>query len=522
MTAFESLPPLVVELDGRPLDARFAESLAGVRVLQRLSLPSLCELTFGASSPKLADTDSLLPGTPLRVTTADDAILFDGEITGLNHAHDPACQHDIRVRAFDRLHRLRKRQRVRAFPEKTLTALARDLAGDLGIDLDIDDAGPVWPKIVQWRQSDLELLTEVAGRCGLYFTLRGNVLHFVTLGGDGSAVSLELGTSLLEAELDASTEPACRQLEVRAWDPWHALPCDGDASEARSGRRIPLELDPTRVGSPGERTLADLALQDSSQAACVAQAELDRRVAGEVVLKGTAAGDVRLRPGSCVELSGVSSAFSGRYLLTAVTHSLDRESGFRSMIDTSPPPPDRREHGTITTLGHVLDADDPAGLGRVKVSLPTYGGIETDWLLVLMNGAGDGKGLISIPDKDDQVLVLLPRHDPAQGVVLGGLYGVSEPPDTGIENGRVRRYTFMTPGGQRLRLDDERRTARVDTCDGNSMTLSPGRARLADSRGSYVELTDDHVRVHAAADLELEAPGKSIRIRGARIDFQEA
>ena len=42
---------------------------------------------------------------------------------------------------------------------------------------------------------------------------------------------------------------------------------------------------------------------------------------------------------------------------------------------------------------------------------------------VLSVGAGSGKGLVACPDVDDQVLVLLLHGDPAQGIVLGGLYG---------------------------------------------------------------------------------------------------
>jgi phage baseplate assembly protein gpV len=222
-----------------------------------------------------------------------------------------------------------------------------------------------------------------------------------------------------------------------------------------------------------------------------------------------------------VELTGVAAPFEGRYVLTAVTHTVDRQAGFRSLFDTAPPSSPVRARGTITTLGVVTDVADPDGLGRVRVSLPNYRGIETDWLAVLTPGAGVGKGLVSIPDREDHVLVLLAREDPAQGVVLGGLYGANPPPDPGVGAGHVRRYTFVTPGGQRLRLDDEKKSARVENSGGCYMELSPGRARIADSHGSYVQLTSEQVRVHANTDLELEAPGKTVTIRGAKVDFQE-
>jgi hypothetical protein len=44
--------------------------------------------------------------------------------------------------------------------------------------------------------------------------------------------------------------------------------------------------------------------------------------------------------------------------------------------------------------------------------------------------------------------------------------------------------------------------------------------RLENGKGSYVELSADKVRVHAAVDLELEAPGQAVLIRGQSIDFE--
>ena len=112
--------------------------------------------------------------------------------------------------------------------------------------------------------------------------------------------------------------------------------------------------------------------------------------------------------------------------------------------------------------------------------------------------------------------------DPAQGIVLGGLYGAEAPPDSGVEAGTVQRFTFMTPGGQRLQLDDEHKSVCVETSGGDALELRPGYSRLSDRHGNYVEMNREHVKMHSSADLELEAPGNAVRIRGARIDFEQA
>jgi phage baseplate assembly protein gpV len=125
---------------------------------------------------------------------------------------------------------------------------------------------------------------------------------------------------------------------------------------------------------------------------------------------------------------------------------------------------------------------------------------------VVSAGGGKGKGLVALPDVGDQVLVLLPQEDPSLGVVLGGLYGSGGLPEAVVVDAdRVSGYLLRTHDGQFLLLDDSRRTVRVEN-----------------SEGSFIEMTPDRVLVHAKADLVIEAPGRSVRIRGQTIDFERA
>jgi phage protein D/phage baseplate assembly protein gpV len=526
MSALEVLPRLSVELNGVALDAAAGAALSSVRVLQRLSLPSLCELTFIEPGNGLAAAEQFLPGTSVRIsvareTVAEDAdALFTGEVTVIHHKYGSANEREVRLRAFDPLHRLRKRQPVRALVELTLGDLARELVRDLGLEVRIEDPGPVWPRLMQWRQSDLELLTEVAARSGLYFTVCGEVLQFLTLEGTGDDLELSVGDTLLEVRFEATTEPACRSVSIRAWNTQTTTNYTAVADSPRVGRSIQLEPAPTDVGASGSRTLVDESAPSDAHASLLAQAELDRRVAGEVTLEAVAAGDVRLQPGRRVQVRGVAPPLEGRYVITSTEHSIDRECGFRSRFETTSPPAVTRARGCVTTMGIVLDVDDPEKLGRIRVSLPNYCAVETDWLEVLSPGGGSGKGLVTLPDAGDRVLLLLPREDPAQAVVLGGLYATDGPPDAGVRDRRVLRYTFVTRGGQRLYLEEEDKIARLENGTGSFVEIAPGRTQISNGDGSYVELTRERVRVHANADIEIEAPGRSLTFRGAKVDFQ--
>ncbi|MFN2130944.1 MAG: phage baseplate assembly protein V [Anaerolineae bacterium] len=508
MSPLTTTPRVTLFADGTALPADETRALNAVHVQARLSVPALCELVFSDPPGPVDVSDRLQPGARLRVAVDGAGVpLFSGEVTAVEYAYGPSRQREVRVRAYDLLHRLRKRQSVRAFVQVTVSELAQELGAEVGLRVRAAAAGPMRRRLVQHRRSDLDLLADMAAEAGLYLVLREETLHLVTLAGMAEeAVPLVLGESLLEARVELNGEPACRAVRFAGWDPLRVEPYEGRASSARIGREVGAEVPPSRLGGNGERNHVGQHLEDNGHAQMAAQAELDRRVAYEVALWGVAEGNPRLRPGTPVAVQGVDERLAGRYVLTEVRHAIDHRKGFVSELSTLPPVlsgQGERAGASEHALGIVTAVSDPERLGRVRVSLPGYGDVETEWMHVVSAGAGRNKGMVVLPDVGDRVLVLLPHGEPGAGVVMGGLYGMGGPADSGVEGGRTRRYTLQTPGGQRVVLDDGRQAI-----------------RLEDSSGNVVELTPEVVRIHAATDLELEAPGRKVVIRGDQIDFQ--
>lgn len=506
MKGVATIVPLVVEVDGGALADDDLRTLATARVRQRLSAPTVCELSFRGAADAVPDVLAS-PGAELRLSVPDyDEPLFAGDVTAVEHAYGPSREHALVIRAYDRLHRLRKTQEgAGELTEVTVEELAAELVGAIGLSVQASDPGPLWRNVVQHRRSDLELLIVLAERCGLYATVRGDVLHLLTLEGDGSAVSLALGQELLEARMELNADRVVGSVSATGWDTLRAEPHSATASTPRSGRRVAAGVAAADVGGAGEFSLLDEHTVDDDHAAGLAQAELDVRTAHAVTLWGIAEGDPRLRPGAQVAVTGLRSELDGQHVLTDVTHTVDEQRGFVSAISSAPPDPRGRPTAAVAALGRVASVDDPDGRGRVRVRLPAYGDVESDWLGVVAPAAGPDKGIVALPDVDDSVLVMLTHEDPAAGVVVGGLYGTNGPPDPGISEGSVRRYSLRTPGGQVVTLDDER-----------------SALRLEDSTGSFVELSPERAVVHAAVDLTIEAPAKAIVVRGNTVEFEQA
>jgi len=521
MDALVSLPKLTINIESEPLAIDDARAITDIRVQQRLSMPSLCEISFVDVKGDIANSELFSVGKLLDVMLQDctDSI-FSGQITAIEYIYNSNNERIVRIRGYDKLHQLRKRQPVYAHIDLTLLELVQALTADLGVSVNMDTPGPVWKKLIQYRQSDLELITEMSERCGLYYYLHADELIFTSLEGYGEPVSLCMADSLLEVRVTANTDPACRSVTSTSWDPWRAETNKGTVKSARSGRAIRLDMAPELVGGTGERTLANRLAQDIQQTEVVAQAELDRRIAGEVVLYGVANGNPALHPGVPIDVSGMAESINGQYILTSVIHTFDHHKGYVSEIETKPPQWMQRESYSNTTVGVVTDVTDPEKLGRLRVSLPNFDDIETDWLQVLIPGAGENKGVIALNDLGDNVLLLLNHNDPAQGIILGGLYGTVSPPESGVIDGKIQCYTIKTPGGQVVQLNDDKNSLTVKNAKGTSIRLSPGVVKITNQDGSYLRMTSKKVCLHSKTALDIEAPGQAIVIRGKSIDFE--
>ncbi|MBI3560631.1 MAG: hypothetical protein HY080_02795 [Gammaproteobacteria bacterium] len=521
MDQLVTLPQLSITINGIALPIPTARLLGEIRIQQRLSLPTVCELTFIDPQASLAATTQIRPGDQFSIhLSSNNAWLFNGQITALEYDYGPEGQKIVRIRGYDKLHQLRKRQPVRAHVEVTLRELVQALVADLSLTVDIAATGPVCKKIVQYRQSDLELMTEIAERHGQYFILRDEVLVFCSLSGFGTRIPLTQGNNLMESRVVASAEPACRSVKSSGWDPWRAEQHSGNASAPRSGRQIALQVSPESFAANGERTMVDVTVQDNIQADELAQAELDRRFCGEVIFTGVARGDPRLQPGIPIEIDGLADPVSGCYVLTAVTHLFDHTKGYISILDTAPPERLEKAHSQhLATLGIVTRVDDPDGLGRMRVLLPNFNNIETDWLQVVIPGAGENKGVIALNTVDDRVLVLFINNDPSQALVLGGLYGTTQPPNAGVVAGEIKQYTLQLAGGQKIVLDQDKNTVSLNNGNGTAISLSPGRAKMINNDGSFIEMSRDKLTIHAKVPMVFESPGQPITLRGQSIDF---
>lgn len=495
MRQVQGLPELIITLAGRRLTTAEVARVVSVRVHSALARPTQCLIAWATDASVGLDPAT---GDALRVEIGGHREpLFVGEVTVVEYSLRADTGRQVRVRAYDALHRLRKRQFTRLHPDADLHDLAATLSAGSG--LTVDAPGVRLGDVYQCARSDLDLLVEQCARVGRYPVAHGGVLRLVDLTGDGEPTRVEYGTTLHAAEIEVSQEPAFRSVESTWWTPESAGSDHETATDGRAAAGVRADAAPARVGGGGALLRSD----DLGEPRDLAQAELDVRRMGEVTALLVAEGDPSLQAGRRVEVRGVRPALEGTYAIAEATHDIT-VAGYETTVSTEPPQAPARRPPDQVTLGLVDDVTDPADRGRVRVRLPAYPDLVTGWAPVLLPAAGRDKGVVALPDVGDTVLVLLPGRDPTQAIVLGGLYGPLTPPSA-PSGERGTTMVLRTADGQQVTLDGPRHT------------LS-----LTDGAGSHVEIGPTLLRITAATDLLIEAPGRAMRVRARTVDFEEA
>lgn len=166
-------------------------------------------------------------------------------------------------------------------------------------------------------------------------------------------------------------------------------------------------------------------------------------------------------------------------------------------------------------IGIVTQNDDPEGLCRVKVSYPWHDQPrESYWARLASPMAGKGRGLVTIPEVGDEVLLAFERDDLRFPFVLGGLWNGKDKPPVDSEGGKNDKRLFKSRGGHQLLFDDGARgVVELSLKDGKKLRLDDDGMRFDDGKGNRVSVDS------GSGAMTIEATGK-LTIKAASVAIQ--
>ena len=348
MTELGIVPGIVateasIEIDGQE-NARLSAGLLDLVVEETTEGLYRCEARFGnwgtidgAVGYVYFNRDVLDFGKSLVVRLGageGEGEVFRGRITALESQYSRSSPASVTVLAEDRAQDLRMVRRSRAFEEMTDADVFSQIAGEHGLQPDIDADGPSHALLAQVNQSDLAFIRERARWLDAEVWLDDRTLHVQSRTRRtpaGQDLSLTLDQGLLEFTVGADLARQHTSVVASGWDVGAKDVISFEATDSA----ISSELAGAESGAGilssafGDRVdqLVHAVPLSSSEAEALAQATFRAQARRFVCGNGLAMGDARLRVGATVSINGAGTPFEGAYYVSRVRHVFIRRPG---------------------------------------------------------------------------------------------------------------------------------------------------------------------------------------------------
>ncbi|MDZ7268438.1 MAG: phage baseplate assembly protein V [candidate division KSB1 bacterium] len=181
---------------------------------------------------------------------------------------------------------------------------------------------------------------------------------------------------------------------------------------------------------------------------------------------------------------------------------------------------ERRRPSVVS--GVVINNCDLLRQGKVLVRIPSLG--EEVWARVASSGAGSSRGIMYIPQPDDEVVVNFVNDDPNDAQIVGGSWSTRDsPPVASPTDLLVKRKikTGLAGGlGHEVEFDDALQTITITSSTKQKIAIAPEKIEISTLGGAAkVTLnTAGTITIEAALSLELKAKGM-IKLEAAKVDI---
>lgn len=304
---------------------------------------------------KYSDGDLFLPGKKVELWMGYYGkdrlrLMLTGEITSLRPTFPSNAMPALAISGLNLLHQLRTCQESMPYIKRTDTEIATAIAKRLKVDLEKDDNAAAqekpYPYLFQNNEYAIVFLMERARRIGydLFVVETGSngkaqksCIHFgPSENVKRTTYELKYGLSLLEFQPTLTIADQVTEVVVHGWDKVKKKTIEGKATREQlttkgigaAGNQAAID---TAISNRQE-VIADKPVADENEANDLALSTLENIAKEMVKATTTTVGLPDLRAGSIVQIAGVGKRFSGRYFVTATTHTIG-DSGYTTQLE---------------------------------------------------------------------------------------------------------------------------------------------------------------------------------------------
>jgi phage protein D len=524
----------VIEIDGSELTADVESQIESVLVVDRLAMPDMFTLVFRDPDRDILGKAGLEIGKKVTISVTSMASdgpepLITGEVTSIEADYDTLGTRAV-VRGYDKSHRLAAGRKTKTFQNTKYSDIAQQIAGDAGLQADVDTSDGTYEHVFQVNQSDLDFLYALARQIGFDCRVDDETLLFkkpaessgAPAEGDldsSEAVQLVWGKSLLEFRARMSAVAQVAKVEVRGWDPAAKQEVVGTADATATNAELTTSAAVLAEKVGGKTLVVVHHAADTQQAADqLAQARAEQIGSAGFEATAVAIGSPTLKAGTAVSVSGIDPALAGKWVISGSRHEFGagpyrtaleftgrQDRSILGLVSQGSSGTAERLPGVVMAL--VDDNDDPEKMGRVRLRYPWMGDEAVSfWARVAMPGAGRDCGMVWIPQVDDEVLVAFEHGDPSRPFVIGALWnGTDTPPlgDSLFDAGKVKRSGFVSRSGHKLVFFDDPGESGIALISSDNKF----RISLNETKGEIHVYFDGKLLLEGTGDVEVKTQG---------------
>jgi phage protein D/phage baseplate assembly protein gpV len=547
-----------ITLNGSDVPQAVITKLDSVIVDQHAHLPDMFEIKLHDPGLQILDNGpfDLTKEVEISAEKSDGTkvVLMKGEITALEPQFTEGMVCDLVIRGYDKLHRLFRETKSKAYVNVKDSDLANQIAQSTGLQPVVDTTSIVFDHIFQHNQSDLAFLMKRAWRIGFECFISEGKLYFRKPPSGTAAVTLTWGEELLSFMPRMTLSEQVDEVIVKGWDVDKKAAIVGKATSGNLYPQIGESKDGAgwahQFGS-GKLIIVNQPVTNQSEADTLAAARLDEISGAFVDAEGVAFRRPDITAGQMVKIEALGQRFSGTYLVTHCTHVYNAAgftttftvNGLRTGLlseEISPGQPSDHWPGLVPAI--VTNSDDPQDWGRIKVKFPWLDdNSESFWARVIGIGAGPEAGYYVMPSVGDEVMVAFLHGDFSQPIILGGVWnGANKIPPEAASAGNGEKplvRTWHSVNGHKITMyDNADKKIEIATIDGRSIVLDDNNKKIlistdnakitVDDNNVTLETSGGNVKMKSGSNFTMESGGNidikasgNVTIKGATINL---
>jgi phage protein D len=480
-TSAEHVSTYDVLVNGTSIDKEHKDRLKEVRIVDHVRLPDVCTLKFsypmkdmpnGNPPPVGIDTNPFEIAAVIEVKLGPrfkrepPTTLFKGEVVTLEPEFGGGgCT--LIVRAYDKSHRLHRSRNVRVFQNQTASDIVQTVAGEYGLSCEAEGSDEVYEFMQQDNETDWDFLWRLAERAGFEVLVEDVKLLFRKPAQE-SAVQLTWPDHLISFHPRLTAVQQVKEVTLLAHDPKTKRVLEARAASPEQIAEIGIQRSSVANAFPDAKMhVATEPVKTLSEGTQLATALLNKLANGYIAAEGVAHGDPRIKAGVMVDVEGVGERFGGKYRIATTTHVLRGGGRYETVFANSPTHTilgavggDARngapDFGSQLVLGIVTNNNDPDGMGRVRVKYPALGdSYEGAWARIASVSSGNERGVMMLPQPDEEVLIGFEHGDTTRPYVLGSLFNGRDLPKKLEQN---KDGSFAVMSNEKIHLESKKDT----------------------------------------------------------------